>query len=883
MTAVKNCVLRIKPMSVVANGLVLNKKFRKGLKKGLKVVGSLVLAGLVVRLTPYLCPIRAKALVQDDSPAETLRERAIIFTDRHGLPLGTILNSSQDHTMIVPLAQVSPFFLQAIVAAEDQRFYQHHGVDSLAALRALRSAVQARQVVSGASTITMQLARMISESHDRTLWSKGKEIWLAWRLEAGMSKSEILAAYVNRLPMGGNLYGVEAAARTFFGVPAADLTLEQASLLAALPNDPIDLNPYGNLSGLQQRQQYVLDRMVKAHDITLAQATRAEKTTPTLRLPEPDRLIAPHFLFWLARQLPAQAPAQVQTTIDRPLQEFVEAQVRQVIQSLGPYNVHQAAALVIDNATGEVLAYVGSPDYFTAQQGSNDGVQALRQPGSALKPFLYELALEQGIIAPNSILADVPTSYAIPGARLYSPSDYSDRFQGPVRLRLALANSLNVPAVRLLEKVTVPIFLTRLHQLGFQHLTQSPDYYGLGLALGSGEVSLWELARAYVTLARQGVPISFVTEFGISPSETLRERNSEFLFQRRYANGIRNSNEAALEGRGETLLSESPSRNISEPRTPNSDFRSRSVSEGETPNSELRIPNSEFPNPWLFITNVLADPYARAHSFGVDSVLALPFPAAVKTGTSSDFRDTWTVGYTRDYTVATWVGNFDGTPMQKVSGVTGAAPLWHRIMLKLHETHEPGAFPEPSWPKVPLCAQTGLPPTIDCEAVVLEYVNPDTNLHLSSNPTPKSHTSNTPDQRSALNHPNPEPRSRSVSRGETPSSEFRIPNSEFRILFPQQNDRFLFQPTGNGTNPAQNPQKIQFKIALSPGTTATWRLNGKTLAVQAQTALLWNVQPGEWTLEVQAGDRTDRVSFRVEAETVTERSLRRGFVLLDSR
>jgi penicillin-binding protein 1C len=349
----------------------------------------------------------------------------------------------------------------------------------------------------------MQLARMI-QPLPRTMGGKLDEIWTAWRLAAGMTKAEILQAYINRLPMGGNIYGVEAAARIYFGVAAQDLTIAQSSLLAAIPNDPNQLNPHTHWTALQQRQAYVLDRMVQNGYITLEQAARANLETVSLQSRQQGILAAPHFLFWLADQL-QDHPAQVQTTIDRSLQQFVEAQMQDVLRSLTPHQVHHAAVLVLENRSGQVLAYVGSPDYFEpADQGQNDGVQALRQPGSALKPFLYELALEKRVIRPNTVLADVPTRYAIPGAKLYTPVDYSDTFQGPVRVRVALANSLNVPAVRVLEQIGVTAFLERLQQLGFVHLDRSADHYGLGLALGSGEVTLWQLAQAYRVMAQQG-------------------------------------------------------------------------------------------------------------------------------------------------------------------------------------------------------------------------------------------------------------------------------------------------------------------------------------------------------------------------------------------
>ena len=470
-----------------------------------KAVVALALVALVVRVSPYLAPIRARDLVQHG--------QAVEFTDRNGLALGTVLTRDQEHTVAVPLAAVSPSFLHAIIAAEDSRFARHGPVDYRAMARAAYQAARSRQFVSGASTITMQLARMVRPAPS-SIGGKLAQIWTAWRIAAGMNRDQILAAYVNRIPMGGNVYGVEAAARTYLGVPAAQLDLAQASLLAGIPNDPNGLYPYEHWAALKARQRYVLERMIADGAITAAQARRAAAAQISLRPRGEGIIAAPHFLFWLAGQLP-DGTAQVRTTIDRDLQLFVEGQVAQVIGSLATRNVHHAAVLVVDNRSGQVLAYVGSPDYFSeAQMGRNDGVQALRQPGSALKPFLYELALENRIIHPNSILADVPSHYAIPGGMLYSPVDYNGRYQGPVRVRIALADSLNVPAVRVLSMVGVPAFFDRLHALGFTHLTKPPDYYGLGLTLGGGEVSLWELTRAYVLLAHGGQSGELATTLG---------------------------------------------------------------------------------------------------------------------------------------------------------------------------------------------------------------------------------------------------------------------------------------------------------------------------------------------------------------------------------
>ncbi|MEB3886317.1 penicillin-binding protein 1C [Lyngbya sp. CCY1209] len=752
-------------------------------RRTVRIFGAVVLLGLTVRSLPYFAPV----LLEDIRQTSVAME----FRDRNNLPLGTILSRDQNHTAVVPLTEISPNFIQAIIAAEDKRYYHHGALDAIAIGRSLLEAVQAGEIVSGASTITMQLARML-EPAPRTLPHKFAEIWLSWRLTAGMNRDQILAAYINRLPMGGNLYGVEAASRAYFGVPAADLSLSQASLLAALPNDPTDLDPYHNWTGLKKRQKYVLDRMVEDGYITHQESDRALREPLQLRSRQGEAIAAPHFLFWVANQLSdadIQTP-QIKTTLDRPLQQFVETQVRQVTDALADRNVGHAAAIVIDNNTGQVLAYVGSPDYFDTQNlGSNDGVQTLRQPGSTLKPFLYELAIARSTIRPNTVLADVPTYYAIPGAKLYTPTDYSETFLGPVRVRIALANSLNIPAVRVLEKVGVPDFLHRLNQLGFTHLDREPEFYGLGLTLGSGEVSLWELSRAYLTLANGGEPLSLAT----------------------------------------TITPELPK------------------------NCPGNCSQFDTPDTWKLIVDMLSDSHARAAAFGVESVLNLPFPVAVKTGTSSDYRDTWTVGFTTDYTVATWVGNFDGKPMQNISGVMGAAPLWNQIMLYLHGTDFPGDFIPPNeLTKLPICADTGLKPSSDCESgTVLEYFYPEDIANYHNNSGRQTLT---------------------ADYNEWLSRQGRSHLQSPRILFPNADDYFLID---NGDD-----SQIEFKVSGVDNQPIIWYLNGEEIAETESRSLFWTPEVGDWTLSVKSGNRTSDVTFQVRQSE--DKPYRRGFSVVNS-
>jgi len=706
-----------------------------------------------------------------DVAALPVQRDAISFTDRSGDPLGTILASDAAHAVAVPIAQISPRFLAAIVAAEDARFAVHGAVDVPALLRATREYLIEGEARSGGSTIAMQLARLIDPTPG-TIRGKLAQIATAQRIAIRSSKTAILEAYANRVPMGGNLYGVEAAARTYFGEPAADLDLAQAALLAAIPNDPSRLAPDVDWKALRARQRYVLERMVATGAIAPSQAAGAYAESLTVRRHDAGIEDAPHALFSIYPSV-AAGPSPVRTTLDLGLQRFVAAQTRDVVAALGAFHVTDGAAVVIDNHTGAVLAYAGSPDYFSDELlGRNDGVRALRQPGSSLKPFTYELALERGAIRSTTILADVPSAYSLPGGKLYQPADYSGRFSGPVRVRYALANSLNAPAVAVLARLGVGPLLERLHALGFVHLDRPASYYGLGLTLGSGEVSLWELAQAYATIARRG---SFVP---------LR------------------------------LLADAPApapRQIGDPRM------------------------------WELVTDMLADAHARAKSFGVHSVLEMPFAAAVKTGTSSDFRDTWTVGFTRDYTVAAWVGNFDGSAMRGVSGVTGAGPLWNRIMLHLHERLEPAPFDAPAgFASVPICATTGYAPRGDCPAIVREWVLPRDLASVE--------------------------RSRSARLGRSYDAWLALEPAaarsqpRLRIVFPHDGDVFVTVATADALQ--RTEQQIALRAA-GPRASIRWTANGNAVPLDASGTAFLPLRVGSWTIEARDGLHRDRVRFSV--------------------
>ncbi len=540
------------------------------------------------------------------------------FTDRNGLPLRLMLVNERRYAQRCTLAEMSPAIIAATLSAEDKRFRKHGGVDVLATGRALRNAVLGKTPSSGASTISQQLIKLAAPA-PRTVTRKLAEIWLALCLEQRWSKDRILAEYLNRLEYGNLQTGIGAASRHYFGKPPSDLSAAEAAFLAALPRAPGRLNPRADFAAARARQQWVLRRMAANGALDPAALARAEAEPLELR-PAGRAFEAPHFVDLLLqrRGLVANAGGEIRTTLDLRLNRFVEQCLAESLAKIADKNAGGGSAVVLDNTTGDVLALAGAGDYFQAGAGQINGAWMVRSPGSAVKPFTYLLALERGA-EPATVVPDVPTSFATPDG-LYRPNNYNHRFYGPVSLRTALGNSLNVAAIRALELAGGPEMLHRaLRQCGITTLDHPAEYYGLGLTLGNGEVRLLELANAYATLARLGVFRPYrllLRESGaLDPGRRVFEAGAAFL-----------------------------------------------------------------------LADMLADNSARAASFGLTSHLAFDFPVACKTGTSSDYRDNWSVGYTPEFTVAVWVGNPDGKPMRGITGVTGAAPVMHEIFEHLRRT-----------------------------------------------------------------------------------------------------------------------------------------------------------------------------------------------------
>ncbi len=543
------------------------------------------------------------------------------ITDRHGVPLRRLLAGGQRANAPLPLERIPQALIRATMAAEDKRFRSHGGVDLLALARAVRDTVVAQRAVSGASTITQQLVKL-AQPQPRTLWTKLVEAMTARRVEMTWSKDRIMEEYLNRLSYGSMAAGCGSAALTFLDKPLEDCSMAECALLAGLPQAPARLSPWRHPDAARRRQVWVLERLRALGWISEEEAARAAEEKLKLEHGLAG-FRAPHFVDYVLERHPEwTGDAPLQTTLDLEVQQVCEDAIRSRLALLVNQHVNHAAAVVMDNVTGEVLAMTGSPDYRAAQV---NGATARRSPGSALKPFTYLLALQQGW-SPATILPDLPVEY-MTETGLYRPGNYNHRAAGPVSLRVALACSLNLAAVRLLRECGGAAVLRELlRACGINTLTKPAAHYGLGLTIGSGEVTLLGLTGAYSVLARLGTWL---------PPQVL------------------------------TAAPRQAASRIADPDAC-----------------------------WL-LADVLSDAGARVRTFGAGPALRLPFRVAVKTGTSSDYRDNWTVGYTPRYTVGVWAGNFDGTPMRGVSGVTGAAPIFRDIFSWLESRHPLAWYEQP--------------------------------------------------------------------------------------------------------------------------------------------------------------------------------------------
>jgi len=582
----------------------------------------------------------------------------------------------------VPLSDIPEHVRQATIAIEDKTFYSHSGINPVGGiLRAITATVTQRQL-QGGSTITQQLVKSALLTPERTVTRKIKELLLAPIVELLYSKDKILEMYLNTVPYGGTSWGIETASEKYFGTSVKNVTLAQAALLAGLPQAPTLYSPFGaHPEYAKVRQKEVLNRMVDDGYITKEQADAAYNEP--LEYKSETGIKAAHFVMYVKQQLVdlygentvERGGLKVTTTLDLDLQEYAQATVAAEVEKLAPsLRVSNGAALITRPSTGEILAMVGSTDYFATPSGSFNVTTALRQPGSSIKPVNYAIGIENHIVTPATMFLDIPTCFAnVVGQPTYCPRNYDGKFRGPVQLRFALGNSLNIPAVKMLYLNSVQDMVASASAFGLDTIKDAQKY-GLSLTLGGAEVHMTDMAEAFSVFANGGIRHDLVSILKVI------DKNGKVMTEYKDPN----------------LGKEVPS---------------QLLQSGE----RVVSPETAF-----LISHILLDNNARQEEFGPNSALVVPGHAvSVKTGTTNDVRDNWTIGYTPQYLVATWVGNNDNSPMNSslVSGITGAAPIWNKLMRHVLEGQSD------IWPKKPdgivgaqICTATGLyPPNPEAE------------------------------------------------------------------------------------------------------------------------------------------------------------------------
>ena len=657
--------------------LVLNKQRKKYSIRNLKKAYLFIALGLlllVIGLIIYL--YRELPSPKNLTDSENFPVSSQIF-DRHGQLLYEIY--AEENRIPINIDEVPDYVWQAAVSIEDKNFYHHHGLDMSGLLRAWLRNVQSGSV-QGGSTITQQLVKNALLSNEKTYERKIKEALLSLMTELIYSKDEILEMYLNYISYGGTAVGIEAAANRYFGKHAKDLNLAEASLLAGLPQAPTTYSPFGaNPERGKARQKDVLRRMVEDKYIDEAQAEEAASTPLTFAISKTD-IKAPHFVFYIKDLLIAEygekmvetGGLRITTTLDLNLQEAAQASLSAEVNKLQNLRVGNGAALVVKPNTGEILAMVGSRDYFdSARDGQVNVTLASRQPGSSIKPIMYASAFQAKTINPGTMLLDIPTCFKVTGQKDYCPKNYSGGFSGPVTIRRALANSLNIPAVKALATIGVDQFIDQAVKMGISSWTDK-SRYGLSLTLGGGEVKMTELAEAFAVLANQGVrvPLTGILEVRDYKGQIISQYDMQ---KTKDALSWLQENELAEEAEG------------------------------------LRRVMSRAP---AYLTNhILQDNQARSAAFGTNSQLVIKNRiVSAKTGTTNDLKDNWTVGYTPEFLTIAWVGNNDNKPMSYVaSGVTGAAPIWNDIMSFILQDQEATWPDRPSDVKQGSVCMTGMP------------------------------------------------------------------------------------------------------------------------------------------------------------------------------
>lgn len=615
-----------------------------------------------------------------------IQQPSVRIVDWQGRLLYEVLSAEGSRHTSLPLRDIPPALQQAVIATEDSHFYQNPGVDWRGILRAFWINLRGGEALAGGSTLTQQVARNLllspQERTERSIRRKLRESLLAWQISRHYAKDEVLTLYLNQTYFGNLAYGVEAAAQTYFGKSVAQLDLAECALLAGLPQAPALYDPFTHPEAAKARQKVVLELMERNGYINAEQRRQAEQE-PLIFASQSYPMEAPHFVLWVRAQLDALIPPQqlrkaggwtVQTTLDLDRQRIAEKAVRDQLKRLRQqtndpfgHNVNNAALVALDPHSGGILAMVGSPDYNDAEHaGALNMALAPRQPGSALKPLIYAALFDPARPSPwtpATMILDVTTHFTTHEGKPYTPVNYDGLEHGPVLAREALASSLNIPAVVALDQLGLAELYAFTSRLGITTLSD-PRQADLSVALGGGEVTLLELTAAYAAFASGGYRVQ---PFAI---QSITDAQGNVYYRH---------------------PAPAPQRVLDE-----------------------RVA-------WL-ISDILSDDDARSLGFGRNSVLKLDRPAAVKTGTTTNFHDNWTIGYTPGLVVGVWAGNASHEAMYNISGLTGAAPIWAQAMRSmLAGTPEETFDRPPGLARVEVCALSGLLPTSACPNRKLEW------------------------------------------------------------------------------------------------------------------------------------------------------------------
>ena len=567
--------------------------------------------------------------------------RVLKIYDRNNITLANLFPEYGGFYKEVKYSDLPQNLIDAVISAEDKNFFEHKGIDFKAILRAFISNLLNRKIVSGGSTITQQLSKSLIH-RERNYINKFYEALDSIRLEKNMTKEEILTEYLNRIFFGNNCYGIGAAAELYFKKEVKDLNINESAILASIIKSGTKFNPYKYKERLNSRKIYVLNRMKKNNFINEEDYNKSLNENITIYTNrEKNILKAPHFVMYIKDSLDKLKYSnliEVKTTLDYKLQKEASLVISNASQSLHSFNVRNISCVILNAKTGEVLSMIGSMDYFDREtDGSVNGAIALRQPGSALKPFLYAYLFDKGE-SPASVIGDIKTYINSPGGD-YIPENFDRKYRGPVTIRDALANSLNIPAVRWMAKYSLKDFQNILLKSGLNSIDKNPDYYGYSLVLGSAEVRLIDLASAYTIFPNSGIFINHYSTI------SLKKENGEiFSIPKKSSNNRR-------------VISEESA---------------------------------------YLINKILSDRNARQGSFRSYRGLVYPFEIAIKTGTSKGSRDAWAVGYTKDYIVGLWLGDFKGSEMINITGGNGAVPILYDLFSALNKNQKETKWDKPS-------------------------------------------------------------------------------------------------------------------------------------------------------------------------------------------